>query len=80
MARRKHTKRPPVPSRARILELLLRDFYALIGLQAASGKNTEEKFSKIDRKKRKKVKTKLERKFAGLRTDQKKRARSKKTR
>jgi hypothetical protein len=86
VARRKRTKRPPVPSSTEILEQLRINFYALIGLQAANAKGSEEKFSEISRKSRENLKTELEREFGGPRRDQierlpkRERARREKTR
>ena len=86
MARRKRTNRPPVPSSAEILEQLRINFYALLGLQAANAKGSEEKFSQISRKRREKLLTELERKFTGPRQEQidrlpkRERARREKTR
>jgi len=86
VARRKQIRRPRPPSDAEILEQLLDNFYAVVGLQSANAKSTEEKFTRLPRKEREKVKHGLLLKFAELRSDQKtrlrkrKRSRTKKTR
>lgn len=86
MASRKRAKRPPPPSSANILKELRANVYALLGLQTANAKSTEEKFGELDREDRENVKKELKKKFAGPRPDQKerqgkqKRSRRKKTR
>jgi hypothetical protein len=74
VARRKEPRRPQPLSDAEIIEQLRANVYALLALQSASAKSTEDKFTQLPPAERREVKEKVQerirRTFSELRPDQ----------